>query len=368
MGFYGLMINYVEFFNDLLVLITWTPEKTQVSTIEENMTSTTSVSVPQESSHRDELLMQQSLLFSDTLKDLKSLRKQLYSAAEHFELAYSKEEQKQIVEETLKDYAIKALVNTVDHLGSVAYKVNNFLDEKMGGICGMQLRLSCLEQRLRTCQEFVSLGGISQQSLVLEASEHHKRYIFPGKYILLCLFFYLFFYNSSAFACKKIEDTLNDFAQTSLKSHPTSMCARLDLHQFKKIGIQAIAAETPSECVGDEFFVLRSPQPLSRQRPLLFTSKSMNQRAENPSTSPRYFPLPRSGSLMQRSTSPNHRNDKRRYPSEPRRTISSSTLGERERAKDMEQYSSKSKRLFKAMLSLRKPKKDATLYKFLDEN
>ncbi|XP_017973763.1 PREDICTED: protein ABIL3 isoform X1 [Theobroma cacao] len=344
MGFYGLMINYVEFFNDLLVLITWTPEKTQVSTIEENMTSTTSVSVPQESSHRDELLMQQSLLFSDTLKDLKSLRKQLYSAAEHFELAYSKEEQKQIVEETLKDYAIKALVNTVDHLGSVAYKVNNFLDEKMGGICGMQLRLSCLEQRLRTCQEFVSLGGISQQSLVLEASEHHKRYIFP------------------------VEDTLNDFAQTSLKSHPTSMCARLDLHQFKKIGIQAIAAETPSECVGDEFFVLRSPQPLPRQRPLLFTSKSMNQRAENPSTSPRYFPLPRSGSLMQRSTSPNHRNDKRRYPSEPRRTISSSTLGERERAKDMEQYSSKSKRLFKAMLSLRKPKKDATLYKFLDEN
>ncbi|XP_021278326.1 protein ABIL3-like isoform X2 [Herrania umbratica] len=308
------------------------------------MTSTTSVSVPRESSHRDELLMQQSLLFSDTLKDLKSLRKQLYSAAEYFELAYSKEEQKQIVEDTLKDYAIKALVNTVDHLGSVAYKVNNFLDEKMGGICGMQLRLSCLEQRLRTCQEFVNLGGLSQQSLVLEASKHHKRYIFP------------------------VEDTLNDFAQTSLKSHPTSMCARLDLHQFKKIGIQAIAAETPSESAWDEFFVLRSPQPSSRQGPLLFTSNSMNQRAENPSTSPRYFPLPRSGSLMQRSTSPNHPNNKRRYPSEPRRAISLSTLGERERAKDMEQYSSKSKRLFKAMLSLRKSKKDATSYKFLDEN
>ena len=50
------------------------------------------------------------------------------------------------VEDTLKDYAIKALVNTVDHLGSVAYKVNNFLDEKMGEISGMELRLSCLEQ------------------------------------------------------------------------------------------------------------------------------------------------------------------------------------------------------------------------------
>lgn len=46
----------------------------------------------------------------------------------------------------MKDYAIKALINTVDHLGSVAYKVNNFLDDKMVEISGMDLRLSCLEQ------------------------------------------------------------------------------------------------------------------------------------------------------------------------------------------------------------------------------
>ncbi|XVF12932.1 hypothetical protein REPUB_Repub08aG0162500 [Reevesia pubescens] len=310
------------------------------------MTSATSVSVPQESlsSHRDEFFMQQSLLFSDTLKDLKSLRKQLYSAAEYFEVAYSKEEQKQIVEDTLKDYAIKALVNTVDHLGSVADKVNNFLDEKMGEISGMELRMSCMEQRLQSCKEFVNLGGLSQQSLVLEAPKHHKRYIFP------------------------VGETLNDVAQTRLKSHPSSMCARLDLHQFKKIGIQAIAAETPSEFVGDEFLVLPSPQSLPRQGPQLFTSISMNQRRENRSTSPRHFPLPRSGSLMQRSTHPSHPNAKKRYPSEPRRTVSWSTLQERERGKDMEQYSSKSKRLFKAMLSLRKSKKDVKLYKFLDEN
>ncbi|XP_022733556.1 protein ABIL3-like [Durio zibethinus] len=306
------------------------------------MTSAASVSVPQESSHRDEFFMQQSLLFTDTLKDLKGLRKQLYSAAEYFEIAYSKEEQKQIVEDTLKDYAIKALVNTVDHLGSVACKVNNFLDEKMGESSGMELRLSCLQQRLRTCQEFVNLGGLSQQSLVLEAPKHHKRYIFP------------------------VEETLNDVAQTRLKSYPTSMCARLDLHQLKNIGIQAIAAETPSECVGDEFFVLRSPQPLPRQGPHLFSSISMNQRSENRSTSPRHFPLPRSGSLMQRSTFPSNPNTTKRYPSEPRRTVSLSTLAERERSKDMEQYSSKSKRLFKAMLSLRKSKRDVTLYKFMD--
>ncbi|OMO79810.1 hypothetical protein CCACVL1_13407 [Corchorus capsularis] len=311
------------------------------------ISSTTSVSAPQESSHRDELLMQQCLLFSDTLKDLKSLRNQLYSAAEYFELAYCKEDQKQIVEETLKDYAIKALVNTVDHLGSVAYKVNNFLDEKMGEFRGMDLRLSCMEQRARTCQDFVSLGGLSQQSLILEAPKHHKRYIFP------------------------VEDTLNDIAQTRLKSYPTSIHGRLDFHRSKNIGINpAIATETHVESVRDEFFVLRSPQPLPRQGSLLFTSKSMNKKPENRSTSPRRFPLLRSGSVMQRSTSPtpSHTNAKKRYPSEPRRTYSLCSVGEREKGKDMEQYSSKSKRLFKAMLSLRKSKKDITVYKFLDEN
>nr|KJB17382.1 hypothetical protein B456_003G074200 [Gossypium raimondii] len=128
-----------------------------------NMNSPTSVPVPQQSSHRDEVLMQQSLVFADNLKDLKNLREQLYSAAEYFAMAYTKEMQKQIVEDTLKDYAIKALVNTVDHLGSIAYKINTFLDEKINDYSVMELRLFCLEQ-----------------SLVLEAPKHHKHYIFPG--------------------------------------------------------------------------------------------------------------------------------------------------------------------------------------------
>ncbi|XP_039022690.1 protein ABIL3-like isoform X1 [Hibiscus syriacus] len=306
---------------------------------------TSAAAVPQESSHRDELLMQQSLLFSETLKDLKSLRKQLYSAAEYFEITYNKEAQKQIVEDTLKDYAIKALVNTVDHLGSVAYKVNDFLDDKMGEIFGTDLRLSCLEQRLQTYREFVNLGGLSQQSLVLEAVKHNKRYIFP------------------------VEQTPNDVAETRLKSNPTRICAGLDSQQFKNIGIQAIATETGSESIRDGFYELRSPQHLPRKSPKLFTSISMNQRQENRSTSPRRFPLPRSGSLMQRSSSPSHSNSRKRWPSEPRRTVSLSTsVAEREKVKDMEQYSSKSKRLFKAMLSLRKSKKDVTVYKYSDEN
>lgn len=48
--------------------------------------------------------------------------------------------------DTLKEYAIKALVNTVDHLGSVTYKVNDLLDEKVDEVSGTELRVSCIEQ------------------------------------------------------------------------------------------------------------------------------------------------------------------------------------------------------------------------------
>ena len=48
--------------------------------------------------------------------------------------------------ETLKDYAVKALVNTVDHLGSVTYKVNDLLDEKVDEVSDTEHRVSCIEQ------------------------------------------------------------------------------------------------------------------------------------------------------------------------------------------------------------------------------
>ncbi|KEH35459.1 ABIL1-like protein [Medicago truncatula] len=142
---------------------------------------TTSSTPPfsQEASNFDEVYMQQSLLFDDSLKDLKNLRTQLYSAAEYFELSYTNDDQKQIVVETLKDYAIKALVNTVDHLGSVTYKVNDLLDEKVVEVSGAELRVSCIEQRMRSYQGFADHGGRSQQSLVISTPKYHKRYILP---------------------------------------------------------------------------------------------------------------------------------------------------------------------------------------------
>lgn len=84
------------------------------------------------------------------------------------------------VVETLKDYAVKALVNTVDHLGSITYKVNDFIDEKVDEVAETELRVSCIEQRLRMCQEYMDHEGRSQQSLVIDTPKFHKRYILPA--------------------------------------------------------------------------------------------------------------------------------------------------------------------------------------------
>ncbi|KAK9204598.1 hypothetical protein WN943_014860 [Citrus x changshan-huyou] len=77
-------------------------------------------------------------------KDLKNLRTQLYSAAEYLELRYTSDDQKQIVVETLKDHASKAVVNTVDHLGSVTCKVNDLLDAKVDEVSDAEHRISCM--------------------------------------------------------------------------------------------------------------------------------------------------------------------------------------------------------------------------------
>ncbi|KDP25264.1 hypothetical protein JCGZ_20420 [Jatropha curcas] len=289
-------------------------------------------------SNQDELFMQQSLLFSETLQDLKNLRKQLYSAAEYFETTYRKEDQKQIVVETLKDYTIKALINTIDHLGSVAYKVNSFSDEKLRGVSALDLRFTCLEQKLRTCEEYINHSGLSQQFLMVETPKYHKRYIFPA------------------------EETLD----TESKSHTRSFRADYNSEQFKNAVQATIKGTSPYTFRGHSR--LKSPQVSSRQGTFTFASISINKRPDKRASSPQRFPLLRSGTLLpKRSISPNNAG-KPRFPSEPRRSVSlSASYPERDRANDIEQYSSKSKRLFKALLSMRKPRKDRTLYKYLDE-
>ncbi|KAL5984701.1 hypothetical protein ACLOJK_041322 [Asimina triloba] len=94
------------------------------------------------------------ILRDDTVEEdleLKNLRPQLYSAAEYCEKSYLHSEQKQMVLDNLKDYAVRALVNAVDHLGT----------------------------QLLTCQTYTDKEGLRQQRLETIIPKHHKHYILP---------------------------------------------------------------------------------------------------------------------------------------------------------------------------------------------
>ncbi|KAL6541495.1 Protein abil3 [Orobanche gracilis] len=325
----------------------------------ETMTSSASIPFPREPANYDEVSLQQSVLFSDSLKDLKNLRKQLYSAAEYFELSYSNDDQKDAVMNTLKDYAIKALVNTVDHLGSVTFKVNDMLDENVDEVSGTELRVSCIEQRLRTCQEYVDREGISQQSLVINTPNYHKRYIFP------------------------VGETMHGSVRAKSKYRGCSLDDRDEWYQFKN-AIRATVRETPPpSIVGKGYSPPPTPKLADEHLNFSFSNNMPNKDIEKRKTSPHRFPLTRSGSLSSkpatpkssnsspptrsRSTTPNPSLGRQSYISDPRKSASMRIRVGKESSKDGEQHLSKSKSLLKSLLSRRKTKKDDTLYTYLDE-
>uniref|UniRef100_A0A0E0BZN9 Uncharacterized protein n=1 Tax=Oryza meridionalis TaxID=40149 RepID=A0A0E0BZN9_9ORYZ len=127
------------------------------------------------STSEDMSSLQEGLLFSDSLKDLRNLRSQLYSAAEYFEVFYRNNSQKSTVMTSLKDYTVEALVSTVDHLGFVSYKVDNLVKERSDEVNETEFRVSSVEQRVRICQQTIDQEGRSQQSLLIRAPKYHRR-------------------------------------------------------------------------------------------------------------------------------------------------------------------------------------------------
>ncbi|XP_061997611.1 protein ABIL1-like isoform X2 [Rosa rugosa] len=128
----------------------------------------------------DEVSMERSKSFVKALQELKNLRPQLYSAAEYCEKSYLHSEQKQMVLDNLKDYAVRALVNAVDHLGTVAYKLTDLLDQQTLDVSTMDLKVTCLNQKLLTCKTFMDKEGSRQQQLLSFFPRHHKHYILPN--------------------------------------------------------------------------------------------------------------------------------------------------------------------------------------------
>ncbi|CAN6464629.1 unnamed protein product [Victoria cruziana] len=118
--------------------------------------------------------------FAKALQELKNLRPQLYSAAEYCEKSYVHNEEKQMVLDNLKDYAVKALINAVDHLGTVAYKLEELLEQQTLETSAMDLKFVCLDQRLLTCQNYTDKEGLREQQFSMAIPRHHKHYLLPG--------------------------------------------------------------------------------------------------------------------------------------------------------------------------------------------
>ncbi|GKC99861.1 ABIL2-like protein, partial [Tanacetum coccineum] len=301
----------------------------------------------------------ETLTSSAALADLKNLRKQLYAAAEYFELSYTNDDQKQLVVDTLKDYAIKALVNTVDHLGAVSCKVNDLLDEKVNQVSETELRVTCIQQRLNVCQGCFDHEGLSQQSSMINTPKYHKRYILP------------------------VGETMQGGVRTKSKYQGCNLDDEDDWHEFKNAVRATIKETSPSS-----FRKGRSPSPSPQapQQPgsFAFTGAVTIKDLEKRSVSPRRFSLLRTGSLSIRTTTHNSRPNSRPTTPNPSRPTTPNSVGrqklsesrksasmripsDRDTYKDTDQIPSKSKRLLKALLSRRKSKKDDTLYSYLDE-
>lgn len=60
----------------------------------------------------------------------------------------------------LKDYAVQATANAVDHLGSVSYKVDNLLNYEVDEVSAATFEVSCMKQ--------VSFSKLSSRILMYE--------------------------------------------------------------------------------------------------------------------------------------------------------------------------------------------------------
>ncbi|KAE8705273.1 Protein ABIL3 [Hibiscus syriacus] len=306
-----------------------------------------------EESDYEEVSMQQGLLFSESLKDLKTLRTQLYSAAEYFELSYINDDHKQIVVETLKDYAVKAIVNTVDHLGSMTYKVNDFLEEKVDEVSGTELRVSCVEEAITRLYSIAFFRFVA-----ITGNE------------------YLAIFN--VFDQIPVGETLDDANQTKSKYQGCGLDREDNCHRFRNAVRATITEarppqsvrETPASSIRRGRSPSPSPRPQQRSTTFSFTATTQKKELEKGTVSPHRFPRLSCGSDSRpitpnksRSVTPNSAGARRRYPSVPRKSAVDS---EEDNTKGIEQIPTKSKRL-KAFFSRRKPKKDDMLYTYLDE-
>lgn len=303
-------------------------------------------------STREEGQMEESLvIFSETIKDLKTLRSQLYSAAEYFELSYIQDDGKQTVMSNLKEYAVKALVNTIDHLGSISFKVSNLVDQRFDEVTEANLRVSCIQQRTQMSQASMNREGLSQQSLVITAPKYHKRYILPRG--------------------ESIPNVVPNFSEMNKVKNRTAQ-----MHQA--FSAAAAAAQPKNKDKQPSFRKLRSmarapsqrahsSSPTQHPRFVPPSETAIPNKKDKRSNSPisSTTPLTRSGSLSKKPSllKTSSVRVQMHTTSDPKRLAPLRSYADRynDDSKEGEQTPKKSKKFLKSLLSRRKSRKEEPL-------
>ncbi|GAQ80753.1 hypothetical protein KFL_000610310 [Klebsormidium nitens] len=117
--------------------------------------------------------------FLIALEELRNLRPQLLTAAEYCEQQYLTSEQKDSVTGNLRDYAVKALVNMVDHLGTVSYKLNLCIDQETSRAETLDVQLMTLQQRIASMRTYMEQDAAKQQQQPKAAQRMVKQYRVP---------------------------------------------------------------------------------------------------------------------------------------------------------------------------------------------
>ncbi|KAM0852765.1 hypothetical protein ACQ4PT_051534 [Festuca glaucescens] len=296
----------------------------------------------------DMLSLQEGLLFSDSLKDLRNLRSQLYSAAEYFEVFYTNNSHRSTVVTSLKDYAVEALVSTVDHLGFVSYKVDNLVNEKADEVNDTELRVSSVEQRVRICQQTIDQEGRSQQSLLIKAPRYHTRYILPDADIA----------ESAIHPVSEPPRYNRQYAGRKMRKSQSAISTPVS----RQTTMRSVRSQSPT--IRETHHRSRSMSPSRKTRgkspspqPEVVNSNPKETRAGSPIPTP--SPLARSATVA------------RRPPLDPKhfRQTSMQLHSDWENHKDKEREKSSSKGwgFLKSLLSRRRWRNDESLYNYLDE-
>ncbi|CAO2190634.1 unnamed protein product [Urochloa humidicola] len=303
----------------------------------------------------EEMQMQETLIFSDTIKDLKTLRSQLYSAAEYFELAYMQGEGKQAVMSNLKEYAVKALVNTVDHLGSISFKVSSLIDQRFHEVADANLRVSCIQQRTQVSQACMDREGLSQQSLVITAPKYHKRYILPAGNQSM---------PNAVPNFREMNKVTNRTAQMHQMFSAAQPKAKEKQPSFSKL---RSIARAPSQRA-------RSASPAQRSHSVppsetaIPTNRGIKADRRSDSPVPSATPLTRSGSLSKKASLLKTSSVRVQNTSQPKKLAPLRSQADRSNdTKDGEHTPKKGRKFLKSILSRRKSRKDEPLPSYFDD-